>query len=99
MDVVAVGYVLVVDDGGGDTAEAVAALHMLEEFSLELFGVTVNDSIRVLAKDLHLALVALAHAMALESVLVSALFLAHLAIPSQFLQPLRFDPVRDCFWR
>jgi hypothetical protein len=31
--------------------------------------------------------------VALETVLVSALLLAHLAVPAQLLQPLRLDPV------
>lgn len=98
MDMVAVGDVLVVDDGGGDAAEAVAPLHVLEKLRLEFLGETVDDSGGVLAEDLHLALVGLAHAVALESVLVAALLLAHLAIPSQLLQTLCFDPVRDRLW-
>ena len=38
MDVVAFVDVLVVDDGSGDAAEAVAALHVVEEAGLELVG-------------------------------------------------------------
>uniref|UniRef100_A0A2P2PIS4 Uncharacterized protein MANES_07G115700 n=1 Tax=Rhizophora mucronata TaxID=61149 RepID=A0A2P2PIS4_RHIMU len=88
--------VLVVDDGGGDAGEAVAPAHEIKEGVLELLGVAVDDAVRVLAEDLHLALVALAHAVALEPVLVSALLLAHLAVPSQLLQTFRFDSVRYC---
>lgn len=95
MDVVAVGDVLVVDDGGGDAAEAVAPLHVLEEHGLELLGVAADDPSRVLAEDLHLALVRLAHAVALESVLVAALLLAHLAVPSELLQSFGLDSVGD----
>lgn len=95
MNMMAIGDVLVVDDGGSDTAESVAAPHVLEKSSFEFFRITTNNSGGVLAEDLHLALVRLAHTVALESVLVPALFLAHLAIPSQFLQTLRLDSVRN----
>lgn len=96
MDVVAVGDVLVVDDGGGDAAEAVATLHVVKEGGLELLGVAVDDAVRVLAEDLHLALVALAHAVALEAVLVAALFLAHLAVPAELLETFGLDSISDC---
>lgn len=98
MHMVAVGDVLVVNDGGGDAAEPMAILHVLEKGALEFLGVTVDDSGWVLAEDLHLALVRLAHTMALESILVAALLLAHLAVPSQFLQTLCFDSVGDRLW-
>lgn len=98
MNVIAVGDVLVVEDGGSNTAEPVAPFHVLEKGALKLLGVAADDSGRVLAEHLHLALVRLAHTMALESVLVAALLLAHLAVPSQFLQTFCFDPVRDRFW-
>ena len=56
-----------VDDGGCNTGEAVGAAHMIEKGPLELLGETVDDSIRVLAKDLHLALMGFAHAVAFET--------------------------------
>ena len=96
MHVMAVVDVLVVHDGGGDTAEPVAPLHQIKKTLLELLGVTVDDAIGVLAEDLHLPLVALAHAVALESVLVSALLLAHLAVPSELLESLGLDSIGDC---
>lgn len=86
---------LVVNDGGGDATEAVAPLHHVEEVLLELLRVAADDPIRTLTEDLHLALVRFAHTMALESVLVAALLLAHLAVPSKLLETFRFDPVRD----
>ncbi|GER47140.1 glycolate oxidase iron-sulfur subunit [Striga asiatica] len=98
VDVVAIGDVLVVDDGGGDAAESVAALHVFEEGGLELLRVAVDDAGGVLAEDLHLALVGFAHAVALETVLVPALLLAHLAVPPELLEALGLDPVRDRLW-
>lgn len=95
MNVMAIGDVFVVDNGGSDSAEAVAPPHVLEKCILEFLGITADNPGGVLAEDLHLALVGLAHAMALESVLVPALLLAHLAVPSQLLQTLRFDSVRN----
>lgn len=95
MNMVAKGDVLVINDGGGDTAEPMAIFHVLEKGAFEFFGVTVDDSSGVLPEHLHLALVRLAHTMALESILVAALLLAHLAIPPQFLQTLCFDSVSN----
>ncbi|GFZ14979.1 DNA/RNA-binding protein Kin17, conserved region [Actinidia rufa] len=94
VDMVAVSDVLVVDNGGGHAAEAVTALHVVEEGGLKLLRVALDNAVRVLAEDLHLALVALAHAVALEPVLVPALLLAHLAVPPQLLQAFGFDSVR-----
>ena len=37
--------------------------------------------------------------VALEAVFVPTLLLAHLAVPSQFLQPLRLHLVRQVLWR
>ena len=48
----------------------------------------LRTSIRCFSKDLHLSLVRLAGQMALEAILVPALLLAHLAVPSQLLQSL-----------
>ena len=98
MDVVVIVYVLVVNDGGGDATEPVATLHVVQESAFEFFGVSSNDSGQVLAEDLHLMLMVLTHTVALETVLVATLLLAHLAIPSELLEPLRFDPIRDRFW-
>ncbi|KAI8031458.1 hypothetical protein LOK49_LG01G01772 [Camellia lanceoleosa] len=92
---VAISNVFVIDHGGSNATEAVAAFDVVEELSLELLVVAVDDSVGVLAKDLHLALVALAHAVALEPVLVPTLLLAHLAVPPKFLQTLRLDSIRN----
>jgi hypothetical protein len=64
-------------------------------FYLELTAKLFHHFERVFSKDGHLAHVTLAHRVALEAVLVSALLLAHFAIPSQLLQPLRLDAVGD----
>lgn len=87
--------ILVVDDGSGNTGEAVSAAHEIEKGFLEFLGEAIDNAIGALAEDLHLALVGLAHAVAFESVLVAALLLTHLAVPSQLLQTLRLDPIRD----
>lgn len=94
---VAIGDVLVVHHSGSDAAEPVAAFHVIEEGGFELFRVAINDTIRVLTEHLHLALVALTHAVALEPVLVTTLFLAHLAVPTEFLETFCLDTVGDCF--
>ena len=95
VDVVPVGDVLVVDDGGGDAGVAVRAADQGEERLEELLGEALHDALGGHAEHLHLPLVRLRHAVALEPVLVAALLLAHLAVPPQLLQALRLDPVRD----
>ena len=95
MDVVPIVDVLVVDNGGCNAAESVAALHVFEETTLKLFGIAVDDPVGVLAEDLQLALVRLAHAVALEAVLV----VAHLAVPPELLENFRLDAVSDGFRR
>ena len=87
--------ILVVHNGGGDAREPVAPTHEVEEGLLELLGVALEDAPLVLAEDLHLTLVRLAHAVALEPVLVAALLLAHLAVPPELLEPFRLHAVRD----
>jgi hypothetical protein len=62
---------------------------------LKLLGKLVHELGRVLREHLHLALVRLRHRVALEAVLVAALLLAHLAVPSQLLQALGLDAIRD----
>lgn len=54
-----------------------------------------RTSVRVFAEDHHLPLVALRRQVALKAVLVPTLLLAHLAVPSQLLQPFGLDPVGD----
>lgn len=99
MDVMPIIDVLIIHHRGGDAAEAVAPLHVFEETALELVGVAVDEAVGIVAEDAHLALVALAHAVALEAVLVAALLLAHLAVPPELLEAFGFDSVRDCLRR
>jgi hypothetical protein len=93
-----IGYVFVINDGGGDSAKSVATFHVFEKSSLEFLGVAANDTVRVLTKDLHLTLVALAHAVALETILVSALFLTHLTVPTKLLETLCFYSISNSLW-
>ena len=58
-----------------------------------------DDAVWRLAKHHHLPLVRVGAEVALEAILIAALLAAHLAIPSQLLQPLRLDAVgylRSC---
>ncbi|KAH1045613.1 hypothetical protein J1N35_036397 [Gossypium stocksii] len=81
----------------GDPTEPVAPFHKVKEVPFKLFRVPRYNPVRVLPEDLHLTLVRFAHAMALESVFVSALLLAHLTVPSQLLETFGFDSIGDCF--
>lgn len=85
MDVVAIGDVFIIYDGGGHTAEPVRSLDVLQKRIFKFLGVAVNESVGVLAENIHLALVALRHTVAFEPVLVPALLLAHLTVPFQLL--------------
>lgn len=97
MNMMPISDVLIVKHSGSNPAESMTSPDKFQESVLELFRVSIHKTLRVLAKDLHLPLMAFTHAMAFEAVFVSALLLAHLAIPSEFLQALSFDAVSDGF--
>ena len=88
VDVILVIDVLIVDLSGLDSLGSVTALEQTHESVLELLGVGAQELVGVVGEDEELALVGLARRVALESVLVSALLLAHLAVPTELLQPL-----------
>jgi len=54
-----------------------------------------HEAAGIFGKEQQLALMGLGRQVALETVLVAALLLAHLAKPAQLLQPLGLDPVGD----
>jgi hypothetical protein len=95
MDMVTVIDVLVVHHCGSNSGEAVGAAHEVEESLFKLFGEAIDDTVGILAKDLHLALVGLAEAVTLEAVLIAALLLTHLAVPAELLQTLGLDAIGD----
>ena len=64
---------------------------------LELAREICNVSASVLSNDEHLSEVRFGLDVALESVFVSALFLADLAVPSQPLKPLGLHLVGEVF--
>lgn len=68
------------------------------EFTLEFLRVVTNVFACMFSDDQHLPQVRLAVGVTLEPVLVSALFLANLAVPSQSLQPLGFHCIGDGLW-
>lgn len=55
----------------------------------------LHDGLRIFGEYSHLPEVALASLVALESVFISTLLLAHLAVPPELLQPLGLDAVAD----
>ena len=74
---------------------------VLHESVLELLREPINYTIWVVAKNHHLPRVRVGHGVALETVLVPALLVAHLAVPSQFLQALGLQnqirmPIQRC---
>jgi len=68
---------------------------VVHEGTFKLLAVPLDDSLGILAKDLHLPPVPFTHLVALEAVLISALLLTQLAVPTKFLQPLGLDPIRN----
>jgi len=62
---------------------------------LELLGEVVDELVRVVAEEHHLALVPLARLVTLEPVLVPALLLAQLAVPAELLQALGLDGIAN----
>jgi hypothetical protein len=58
-------------------------------------GEAFNDAVRRLAEHHHLPLVRVGAEVALETIFIAALLAAHLAVPSQLLQPLRLDAITN----
>lgn len=65
----------------------------------ELGGKVVDDSTGIVGEEQQLALMGLAHGVALEAVLIPALLGAHLAVPAEFLQSLGLHFVGQVFRR
>lgn len=73
---------------GRDSCCSMAHPQMVHEILLKLRRVVSNNLVWALAKELHLPLMALRCQMTLETVFIAALFLAQLAVPTQFLEAL-----------
>lgn len=97
MSVVSIWDEVTVDCVGQNSLGPVSVAHQLHETLLKFLREFVHKSVRVLNKELHLSLVTIWHPMALEAVLVSALLLTHLAIPSQLLKALGLHFVAQPF--
>lgn len=88
-----------------DTLRSEPAREELDEVVLELRGVVRDVLPCALPDDEHLAEMGLGLGVTFETVLVSALLLADLAVPSQTLQALGLHLVgevfrgSDCIWR
>lgn len=95
MDMMPVGDILIPNHRGSDTSGPVRPLQMLHKHLLELLRESVDEPLRIVPENLHLALVAFRHTVTFEAVLIPALLLAHLAVPLQLLQTLGLDPVGD----
>lgn len=66
---------------------------VVQESALKFLAVAFNHTVWVLPKHLHLPPVPFTHLVALEAVLISALLLTQLAVPTKLLQPLGLDPI------
>jgi len=99
MDVLLVGDVLLVDLVGTGSLSAEPSAQQLHVAVGELLAEAVQELARGIRKEEQLALVGLAHGVALEAILVAALLLAHLAVPAQLLQALRLHLVGQVLGR
>mmetsp|Transcript_4414 Transcript_4414/g.10157 ORF Transcript_4414/g.10157 Transcript_4414/m.10157 type:complete len:282 (-) Transcript_4414:17-862(-) len=99
VDVVLIRDELAVHRVGKHTLPGVLGAHELHEALLEFAGEGVEELAGRLDERLHHTLVALRHAMTLESVFVSALLLAHLAVPAELLKALGLHLVGQPFGR
>lgn len=66
---------------------------MFHEMIMKFFRVTVNDTVRIETKKLHLPTMAIRCEVTLKTIFITALFLTHLTVPFQFSQTLRFDAI------
>jgi hypothetical protein len=89
VNVLLVGDQLVVDEVRQHRRVPSAPPHNIKEVPLELPAEVAHHPPRVLGEQNHHALMGLAVAMAFEAVGVTALFLAHLAVPAQLLKSFR----------
>lgn len=85
MYVVPVRNVLIPNNRGRHTGGPVRPFQMLHEHLLELLRESVDETVGVIAEHLHLALMAIGQAVTFEAVFVTALLLAHLAVPFELL--------------
>jgi hypothetical protein len=84
---------LVVDGDGLAALGAVAVRQCFNKILVKVSAEIVHKAVWIVLKHEHLSAMRLAHAMALETVLVAACLLAHLTIPSQLCEPFGFDAV------
>jgi len=80
--VLSIRDVLVVDDVGGHSLGLPTTRHEIHEGGLELSREAVHKVLGSLGEDLHLALMTLGLAVALEAIGIATLLLAHLTVPS-----------------
>jgi hypothetical protein len=99
VDVVLVRNVLLVHPVRLHPLRSVPVGQRADETSFKLPRKIVNHRVRVLRKQPHLPQMTFARRVALEPVLVAALLLAHLAVPTQFLQTHALLAVADGFRR
>ena len=85
MDMTLVADILLVDGIGQDSLLVVLPSQDCVEILLEVPTVSVKISARIFPEQQKLSLMRLRGHVTLESVRVSALFLAHLTIPPQLL--------------
>lgn len=57
------------------------------------------EFVRILSAEKKLPLMRFGHDVTFETVFISALFFAHLAVPSELLKTFRLLTVGDVFWR
>lgn len=67
----------------------------LQKKFFKLLRKRVNNAFGILPKYFHLPFVSFACQVALEPVLITALLLAHLAVPPQLLEALLFHAIGD----
>lgn len=95
VEVVFVLNEFLIDSVGFDPIRPEAARQKQDEVVLELLREVGDVSTCVFAHSKHLTKVSLRLGVALETVLVSTLFLADLTVPSQPLKPFRLHLVGD----
>jgi len=99
VDVVLLLDVILVHHVGEYPLGGVGSLQQIHETRFEIMAEICQELVGLVGEKQELPLMRFTHSMTFEAVLVPALFLTHLAVPTQLLKSLGLHLVGQVFWR
>mmetsp|Transcript_20646 Transcript_20646/g.46835 ORF Transcript_20646/g.46835 Transcript_20646/m.46835 type:complete len:249 (-) Transcript_20646:110-856(-) len=98
VDVVLIANHLLVNIVRRHALGAVTSPQSVEIYSFKLFAEIFDDCPGILTEDSHHAEVGVGHHVAFHTILIAALFGAHLTVPSEPLEAFCLAPIGNVFW-